>query len=76
MILAIVGATTKSGSVTELVMTLFYLLNPMFTFYLTNYLIVMKYINTLIPDTDPKLYIPLSFGLQATTRNSLVAFAF
>jgi len=41
LILGVVGGTTKSGSSVELALTLMYLLNPMFTFYLTNYLIVI-----------------------------------
>ncbi len=34
----------------------------MFTFYVTNYLIVVKYINDLVPDSDP-VFIPLIGGL-------------
>ena len=46
----------------------------MFTFYLTNYLIVVKYINDLIPDSDP-VVIPLVGGLHASFELSMVCFA-
>lgn len=53
LILGVVGGTTKSGSSVELALTLMYMINPMFTFYLTNYLIVIKFINKIIPDSEP-----------------------
>ena len=68
-----VGAAT-SLTLERIVMCVFYLLNPMFTFYLTNYLIVVKYINDLIPDSDP-VVIPLVGGLHASFELSMVCFA-
>jgi hypothetical protein len=52
IVLSIVGASTKQVSAVELTFTFLYMLNPMFTFYLTNYLIVIQFINSLIPDSD------------------------
>ncbi len=41
MMITIIGTVSKSTSITELSFTIMYLINPMFTFYLTNYNIVI-----------------------------------
>jgi hypothetical protein len=74
IIMGIVGARSESVTRTQFVLTFFYFFNPMFTFYLTNYLIVLEWINTITPDIVA-LSIPLSFGYEVSLRLSLITFA-
>ena len=75
VVLSIVGYVSRSGPTTITVLSVFYLLNPMFTFYLTNYLLVIEFINTLMPDNqDFSLTIPLVNGFKVTFRNSLICY--
>ena len=60
---------------TESILTAFYVFNPMFTFYLTNYLLVIEFINSVVPNIqDVTLMIPLIKGFKVTFRNSLVCY--
>ena len=57
-------------------MTLFYLMEPMFTFYMTNYLLVIGWINDQIPPDEKQfeISIPLAAGLTMTFSNSVICF--
>lgn len=57
-------------------MTAFYLLDPMFTFYMTNYLLVIEWINDQIPPDEQnfEIKVPLAAGLNMTFRNSVICF--
>jgi len=48
----------------------------MFTYYETNYLIILKWINTLTPADTPQIYIPMAFGLTLTFKLSMIVFGF
>lgn len=73
MMVELVGFVSKSLKTTELAFTILYLTNPMFTFYLTNYDIVIKWINTITPDAI-KIIIPLSFGWTLSFKLSIIVF--
>jgi hypothetical protein len=74
VILAVVGGVTKDAQTTAACLSFFYFTTPMFTFYLTNYLIVIEFINEVIPDIGFSLYVPLSFGLQVSLKLSMITF--
>lgn len=74
IVMGVAGGFSKSLQITKYCLTFFYFFNPMFTFYLTNYLIVLEFINQFIPDAGVSLVIPLSFNLQVSMKLSLVAF--
>lgn len=46
----------------------------MFTFYMTNYFIAIKFVNELVPDSTPKINIPLIAGMNISVRLSLLMF--
>ena len=72
--MGIVGARSGNVQLTQYLLTFFYFFNPMFTFYLTNYLIVLEWINTITPDVVA-IKIPLSFGYEVSLKLSLITFA-
>lgn len=74
IIITIVGGATKSGFITECVFTALFMINPLFTFYLTNYMIVITYINHISPDSVPDIYIPLVYGVKASFKLSMMIF--
>jgi hypothetical protein len=73
MMVEITGFVSKSAKTTELIFTILYLTNPMFTFYLTNYDIVIKWINTITPDVI-NIEVPLSFGWTLSFKLSIIVF--
>lgn len=74
--MSIVGGATKSTAITEYVFTALFAINPLFTFYLTNYLIVIDFINKLAPDDVPEIFIPFAFGLKGSFKLSMLTFCF
>lgn len=49
MLISLISTISNSGKVVEWSLTLFYVTDPMFTFYTTNYLLVIKWVNDQIP---------------------------
>lgn len=75
MMITLIGAVSKSTTITELSFTIMYLINPMFTFYLTNYNIVIQWLNALIPG-NVAIIVPLSFGWTLSFELSMIVFIF
>jgi len=50
MFMIVFGGLTKSTTAVMIVVTIFYFLNPMFTFYLANYQIVVNFLNEKYAD--------------------------
>jgi purine-cytosine permease-like protein len=73
LVVMIIFANTKSSVFETFLVTLFYLTNPMFTFYLANYQIVINYLNSQTKDKDP-IVIPLVGGLHASFGFSVGCF--
>ena len=44
IVMVVLGGITQSGAVLKFTVSFFYLMNPMFTFYLANLQIVMNYL--------------------------------
>jgi hypothetical protein len=74
-LLAFAEATNANSTIQVIMVSFFYFLNPMFTFYLANYQIVANFFNQQFPDLDP-LVIPLVGGLNASFGLSLGCFMF
>jgi hypothetical protein len=74
-VLAIMGWRQQQVTMSsEIVLSSFYLINPMFTFYLTNYLQVIDFVNVYYNNTGTEFYIPLVKGWKVTYRNSLICY--
>lgn len=59
----------------KITVSFFYLINPMFTFYLANLQIVMDFLVREATDLQ-KINIPLAFGLKADFKLSIAMFMF
>jgi len=73
--MTVIGALTESGVGLKFIISVFYVINPMFTFYCANFTIVIQYIKNLENHEDFDFEIPLAFGYSATFALSLLAFA-
>jgi hypothetical protein len=71
--MVIFAGATRSSLIQVILTTFFYFTNPMFTFYLANYQIVISYVNQQTPDHDP-IAIPLVGGLHANFWLSIGCF--
>jgi hypothetical protein len=74
IIMGVAGGFSRSLKVTQYCLTFFYAFNPMFTFYMTNYLIVLEFINEFFPNSGVEIDIPLSFDLVVSMRLSVMIF--
>jgi hypothetical protein len=72
--IAFAGAT-NNPAIQVILVTIFYFFNPMFTFYLSNYQIVINYYNQKYTDQKP-IVIPLVGGLDASLGLSIGCFVF
>lgn len=73
IVMVIFAGATRSSLIQVILTTFFYFTNPMFTFYLANYQIVISYVNQQTPDHDP-IAIPLVGGLHANFWLSIGCF--
>jgi hypothetical protein len=75
IVMVILGGISQSGMVLKFTVTFFYMINPMFTFYLANLQIVVDYLVELATNIK-KIEIPLAFGFKANFTLSLSMFLF
>ena len=73
LVLGILAAVQSSSFIVEITLTFFYVVNPMFTFYIANYELILNYMISLYIDIKP-VVIPLAFGLNASFSISLACF--
>ena len=73
IVMVVLGGISQSGAVLKFTVTFFYMINPMFTFYLANLQIVVDYLIELATNVK-KIEIPLAFGFKANFTLSLSMF--
>ena len=73
LVIGILAAVQSSSFIVEITLTFFYVVNPMFTFYIANYELILNYMISLYIDIKP-VVIPLAFGLNASFSISLACF--
>jgi hypothetical protein len=74
MMVMLMATVLTSTFVLELIISFFYLTNPLFCFYVANFDIIIDYVQSKTPDFSYN--IPLAFGLQSSYWVSITCFAF
>ena len=74
MMVMLMATVLTSTLVLELIISFFYLTNPLFCFYVANFNIIIDFVKRESPDFNYD--IPLAFGMQSTFLVSITCFAF